>query len=116
MMELGELPGAPAAERGGIDVKQLGGRPRCSLPARDAGGVQLPIRLVVLDIGGTIVEERGDVPEALVGAFGKRGITVSPAEINQWRGTAKREVVRHFVTQRKKLPDAERDKLIEAVY
>jgi phosphonatase-like hydrolase len=81
-----------------------------------AGGMQLPIRLVVLDVGGTIVEERGDVPEALGGAFGKWGITVSPAEINQWRGAAKREVVRHFVTQRKKLSDTERDKLIGAVY
>ena len=88
-----------------------------ALPQRvDAGGLQLPIRLVVLDVGGTIVEERGDVPEALVGAFGKQGITVSLAEINQWRGAAKREVVRHFVNQRTKLPDAERDKLIEAVY
>src|SRR5215467_2425909 len=88
-----------------------------ALPQRvNAGGLQLPIRLAVLDVGGTIVEERGDVPEALAGAFGKRGITVSLAEINQWRGAAKREVVRHFVTQRTKLSDAERDKLIEAVY
>src|SRR5215469_11552584 len=84
-------------------------------PAK-AAGEHLPIRLAVLDIGGTIVEERGDVPEALGSAFGKRGITVSPAEIDRWRGAAKREVVRHFVTQRTKLPDAERDKLIEAVY
>jgi phosphonatase-like hydrolase len=74
------------------------------------------MRLVVLDIGGTIVEERGDVPEALDGAFSKRGITVSPSEINQWRGSAKREIVRHFVTQRIKLPEAERDKLIQAIY
>ena len=81
-----------------------------------AGEMQLPIRLVVLDVGGTIVEERGDVPEALSGAFGKRGVNVSAAEINQWRGAAKREVVRHFVTERMKLPDAERDKVIEAVY
>ena len=87
------------------------------LPQRvNAGGLQLTMSLVVLDVGGTIVEERGDVPEALVGAFGKQGITVSLAEINQWRGAAKREVVRHFVTQRTKLPGAERDKLIEAVY
>jgi phosphonatase-like hydrolase len=88
-----------------------------ALPQRvNAGGLQLPIRLAVLDVGGTIVEEHGDVPEALAGAFGKRGITVSSAEINQWRGAAKREVVRHFVTQRKKLSEAERDKLIGAVY
>jgi phosphonatase-like hydrolase len=81
-----------------------------------AAVVHLPIRLVVLDIGGTIVEERGDVPEALGSALGKRGITVSPAEIDHWRGAAKREIVRHFVTQRVNLPDTERDKLIEAIY
>lgn len=87
------------------------------LPRRaKAGGAPLPVRLVVLDVGGTIVEERGDVPAALIGALGKRGIAVSPAEINQWRGAAKREVVRHFVSERKKLPDPEREKLIEAVY
>ena len=87
------------------------------LPQRvKAGDEQLPIRLAVLDIGGTIVEERGDVPEAFRSAFGKRGITVSPAEIDQWRGAAKREIVRHFVTQRMKLSDAERDKLIEDIY
>jgi phosphonatase-like hydrolase len=87
------------------------------LPKRvSAAGEQLPIRLVVLDVGGTIVEDRGDVPEALGAAFSKRGLAISPAEINQWRGAAKREVVRHFVTQRKELPDAERDKLIQAIY
>jgi phosphonatase-like hydrolase len=77
---------------------------------------QLPIRLVVLDVGGTIVEERGDVPAALCGAMGKRGITVSPAEIDAWRGASKREVVRHFVMQRVNLPEPQRVKLIEAIY
>lgn len=77
---------------------------------------QLPIRLVVLDVGGTIVEERGDVPAALDRAFSKHGITVSPAEINQWRGAAKREIVRHFVIERLKLAVSEREKLIEAIY
>ena len=87
------------------------------LPQRGKAAVtQLPVRLVVLDVGGTIVEERGDVPAALIGALGKRGITVSPAEINEWRGAAKREVVRHFVNERKKLPEAERNQLIEAIY
>jgi len=81
-----------------------------------AAGKPLPIRLVVLDVGGTIVEERGDVPAALESAFAKRGITVSAAEINQWRGAAKREVVRHFVSERRKLPDAERGELIDGIY
>ena len=81
-----------------------------------AAAAPLSIRLVVLDVGGTIVEERGDVPAALIGALGKRGITASPAEINQWRGASKREVVRRFVTERKKHPDGERDQLFAAIY
>lgn len=81
-----------------------------------AAGEHLPIRLVVLDIGGTIVQERGDVPEALRGAFAKRRIAVSPAEIDHWRGAAKRDIIRHFVTEHTKLPDGERNKLIEAIY
>ena len=94
----------------------MGGLCGAVLPQRvKAGGTPLPIRLVVLDVGGTIVEERGDVPAALAGALGKRGIAVSSAEINQWRGAAKREVVRHFVTQRTKLLD-ERGELIESIY
>jgi phosphonatase-like hydrolase len=81
-----------------------------------ATGRELPIRLIVLDVGGTIVEERGDVPDALQSAFSRRGMTVSAAEINQWRGAAKREIVRHFVNQRTKLSDGERDVLVETIY
>src|SRR3954454_23831848 len=58
------------------------------------------IRLIVLDVGGTIIQDRGDVPEALQGAFAKRGMTVTPDEIARWRGASKREIVRHFVDER----------------
>lgn len=75
-----------------------------------------PIRLVVLDVGGTIIQDRGDVPEALRTAFASRGITVTPAEIAQWRGASKREVVKHFVQLRTATSDAERSKLAELIY
>jgi phosphonatase-like hydrolase len=64
------------------------------------------IRLIVLDVGGTIIQDRGDVPDALQSAFAKHGITVTPAEIAQWRGASKREVVRHFAG----------DNLADAIY
>jgi phosphonatase-like hydrolase len=54
------------------------------------------IRLIVLDVGGTIIQDRGDVPEALQGAFLKHGITVTLDEIAAVRGASKREVVRRF--------------------
>lgn len=65
-----------------------------------------PIRLLVLDLGGTTIEDRGDVPEALRSAFANHGITVTPAEISAWRGASKRQVVQHFVKQRAELADA----------
>ena len=72
-----------------------------------------PIKLVVLDVGGTIIEERGDVPETLRVAFANHGIAVSPAEIAQWRGASKREIVRHFV---EKQAGADREKLAAEIY
>lgn len=76
----------------------------------------LPLKLVVLDIGGTIVEDRGDIPAVLGSAFAKRGITVTAAEINQLRGASKREIVRHFVELRGNVPEAQRSALIESIY
>src|SRR5450631_1288191 len=74
------------------------------------------IRLIVLDVGGTIIQDRGDVPDALQGAFAKRGMTVTPDEIARWRGASKREVVRHFVGERSPKEGAARDTLAAAIY
>jgi len=40
-----------------------------------------PIRLVVLDVGGTIIEDHGEVPTAMSNAFKRGGLDVSLAEI-----------------------------------
>ena len=61
-----------------------------------AGAQEPAIRLVVLDVGGTIVEDRGDVPKALGQAFANHGLKVAPTEIAGLRGASKREVVEHF--------------------
>src|SRR5258708_5195561 len=84
--------------------------------SRSAFGAAPAIRLVVLDVGGTIIQDRGDVPEALQGAFAKRGMKVTPEEIAQWRGASKREVVRHFVWERSTAAGAARDTLVAAIY
>jgi len=62
-----------------------------------AGAQQPAIRLVVLDVGGTIVEDRGDVPKALERAFANHGLKINPADIARLRGASKREIVQHFV-------------------
>jgi phosphonatase-like hydrolase len=75
------------------------------------------IRLIVLDVGGTIVQDRGDVPGALQGVFAKHGLTVTPDEIAQWRGASKREVVRRLTAERSTAGTAaDRDSLAAAIY
>ena len=72
-----------------------------------------PIRLIVLDIGGTIIEDHGEVPTAMHNALARRGIEASFAEIGEWRGASKREMVRHFVRLR---TGGENSDLIAAIY
>jgi phosphonatase-like hydrolase len=74
----------------------------------------MPLKLVVLDIGGTLIGDHGEVPDAMLGAFARRGITVTPQEFSEWRGAAKRGMVQHFVEQRG--PKDGRPALIEAIY
>jgi phosphonatase-like hydrolase len=74
----------------------------------------MPLKMVILDIGGTLIGDHGEVPDAMLGAFSRRGITVSPAEFSEWRGASKRGMVQHFVEQRG--PKDGRPALIEAIY
>jgi phosphoglycolate phosphatase-like HAD superfamily hydrolase len=54
---------------------------------------------VVLDIGGTIIEDLGDVPTLLRRSLASHGVDSTPQEIAKWRGASKREIIRHFVSQ-----------------
>jgi phosphonatase-like hydrolase len=81
-------------------------------PAAESSGV----RLVVLDVGGTIIQDRGDVPVALQAAFEKHGLALEAAEIGAWRGASKREMVRHFVDLRTTGKGIDQSKLSDAVY
>lgn len=55
------------------------------------------IKLVIFDIAGTIVEDRGEVLSAFSTALGKHGIAHTSAELKEWKGASKQEVIRHFV-------------------
>ena len=68
----------------------------------------MTIKLVALDIGGTLIADHGEVPDAMLGAFSRHGVTVTPAEFAEWRGAAKREMVRHFVQREHKSESADR--------
>jgi len=80
-------------------------------PKDDDEDPPMTIKLVALDIGGTLIADHGEVPDAMLGAFSRHGITVTPQEFAEWRGAAKREMVRHFVARASKS-----DTLIEPIY
>jgi phosphonatase-like hydrolase len=81
-----------------------------ALAAMQTGGVarsaeraaQPKLRLVVLDIGGTLIPDKGEVPDAMKSALAKGGIEASYAEIGEWRGASKRGMIAHFVGLRAK--------------
>jgi phosphonatase-like hydrolase len=77
-------------------------------------GPKAIIKLIVLDVGGTLIQDHGEVPEAMLGAFARHGIAVTPAEFSQWRGASKRGMAQHFVELRG--PAAGRPALVEAIY
>jgi phosphonatase-like hydrolase len=74
--------------------------------SQDQGGddddPDMVLKLVILDIGGTLIADHGEVPDAMLGAFSRHGITVTPQEFSQWRGASKRAMVQHFVEREKK--------------
>jgi phosphonatase-like hydrolase len=50
------------------------------------------IRLVVFDVAGTIIEDRGEVVSAFVQALKLNQIEFQEEEIKEWKGAAKRDV------------------------
>ena len=94
---------------GGLVAGSAGAQP---MPAD--GNPPVALKLVVLDIGGTLIRDSGEVPAAMLGAFARKGITITPQEFSGWRGAAKRGMVQHFVEQRG--PQTGRPALIEAIY
>jgi len=75
-------------------------QPAAQMPSDDDDDPPMPLKLVVLDIGGTLIADHGEVPDAMLGAFARHGMTVTPAEFSEWRGASKRGMVKHFVEQR----------------
>ena len=57
------------------------------------------IRLVIFDIAGTIIEDHGEVVSSFRAALEKNGISATEAELSEWKGASKQEVIRHFVAR-----------------
>ena len=74
------------------------------------------VKLVVLDVGGTIIQDGGEVQDSFVDALQHHSVSVTQAEIKEWKGAAKAEVIRHFVQSRTKLDHEAQDKLVDDAY
>ncbi len=64
------------------------------------------VDLVVFDLGGTTIRDRGEVPDAFAAALRDTGIAFQPAELAEWRGASKREVLRRLVARQGARPAA----------
>lgn len=53
--------------------------------------------LVIFDMAGTTVEDRGQVPSAFAAALADAGITLSPDDITRVRGASKRHAIRELL-------------------
>jgi phosphonatase-like hydrolase len=69
------------------------------------------LALVVFDMAGTVVKDRGEVPESFTAALEAHGLSVTSEELAAVRGSSKREAVRLLVSD-----EPEPDILAERVY
>lgn len=73
--------------------------------------------LVVFDVGGTTIADRGDVPAAFHDGLSACGLRVDPDELAASRGASKRAVCRELVArQRPDLTGEARDELASRAY
>jgi beta-phosphoglucomutase-like phosphatase (HAD superfamily) len=56
--------------------------------------------LVVFDLGGTTVYDRGEVPTAFTDTLREVGIVLDPKELTTLRGASKYEALRHLLARR----------------
>lgn len=79
-------------------------------------GVRQPA-LVIFDLGGTTIRDRGEVSAAFAGALAASSLTAESGAIAAWRGASKREVLARLVAeQRPALDDADREALGTTTY
>jgi phosphonatase-like hydrolase len=75
-----------------------------------------PIKLVLFDITGTILQDTGNLLRAFGAALRTNGIEASHDELQEWRGAAKREVISAFVGRQRGSAAAADDGAVQRIY
>ena len=74
------------------------------------------IKLVVLDLAGTVIEDAGQVPAAFTAALRNHEIEVTSDSLREMRGASKREVIQRFVERQPGLSKADVLAHTESIY
>jgi len=62
------------------------------------------LRLVVFDLGGTLIHDTADVAAVFKAALERHGLPVQERQLLAWRGAAKREVIAHMTAGSRTAP------------
>jgi phosphonatase-like hydrolase len=65
------------------------------------------VELVVFDLGGTTIQDNGQVPKAFTAVLQANGLKVSAADLQAVRGASKRAAIRRFVERQRPAADVE---------
>jgi phosphonatase-like hydrolase len=72
------------------------------------------LKLAIFDVAGTVIEDHGEVVSSFVDALAAHGIGVSSEELMEFKGAAKREVIRFMGWRKRNEPLSEA--AVEEVY
>ena len=74
------------------------------------------IVLAVFDIAGTLMEDTGVLVRSFLQAFELGGVPATEEEIDEWRGAAKRDVIRDLVSKHLSQQAAQAENMVEEIY
>jgi phosphonatase-like hydrolase len=74
------------------------------------------VKLVVFDVGGTIIEDNGEVIASFCAALEANGLPATAAELAEFKGASKRDVIRQFVERRWGKEDSGNEARIDKAY
>jgi beta-phosphoglucomutase-like phosphatase (HAD superfamily) len=72
------------------------------------------LKLAIFDVAGTVIEDHGEVVSSLVDALAAHGMGVEGEELAEFKGGAKREVIRYFGWRKRHEPLS--DAAVESVH
>ena len=74
------------------------------------------VKLVIFDIGGTIIEDNGEVIASFSAALEGNGLRATQSELTELKGSSKRAVIKKFVERQWGEQDSENETRIAKVY